>query len=160
MYDIETYLIKHHHNPSHPVVSLTSNRSNVHNQARSVYNESLNENNEKGMERVHPVTENLGKHDNYKHGGVFIFLHIFEAVCKYGSISILGFFIAELAVKLIFDPKSFLKVLEILDVFVVLVSFSLNIYLLVSHLEVHAITGLITLLRFVLLHLFYFLSII
>ena len=56
----------------------------------------------------------------------------------------------EIVVKIIFDPKSFRKVLEILDGLVITISFSLNIFLLINNIQVHAISGLITLLRYLL----------
>ncbi len=74
-------------------------------------------------------------------------MHIAERTCKYGSIFILTIFMVEITVRIIFDPKSFRKVLEILDGLVITISFSLNIFLLIKNIQVHAISGLITLLR-------------
>lgn len=75
------------------------------------------------------------------------YLHVLEETFKYMSLAILCLFIIEIIIKLIFTPKSFLKILEIFDVFVILVSFSLNIYLFNKKHHIHSITGLITMLR-------------
>ena len=72
------------------------------------------------------------------------FLTHLEYICKFGSLFILSVFIAEIILKLLFDPKSFRKILEILDAIVIIVSFGLNTLLLVKNVQV---TGLLTLLR-------------
>ncbi len=72
------------------------------------------------------------------------FLTHLEYICKFGSLFILSVFIAEIILKLLFDPKSFRKILEILDAIVIIVSFGLNTLLLIKNVQV---TGLLTLLR-------------
>lgn len=76
-----------------------------------------------------------------------LFFEILEKICEFGSLTILGIFILEIIAKLIFDPKSFLKLLELLDIIIVTVSFGLNLFLLINNIQIHTITGLITLLR-------------
>jgi hypothetical protein len=84
-----------------------------------------------------------------------LFFEILEKICEFGSLTILGVFILEIVVKLIFDPKSFLKLLEFLDIIIVTVSFGLDLFLLLNNIQIHAITGLITLLRYIFIY-FYF----
>ena len=67
------------------------------------------------------------KHDNHQAHLIF---HVLEMIFKYTSITILGMFVVEFIVKLIFTPRVFIKVWEILDALVVVISFGLNIYLI------------------------------
>ena len=66
-------------------------------------------------------------------------------IFKYTSISILCMFVVEILVKLIFTPRVFIKVWEILDALVVVISFGLNIYLIKQ--ELGMIVLFITILR-------------
>jgi len=63
------------------------------------------------------------KHDNHQAHLIF---HVLEMIFKYTSITILGMFVVEFIVKLIFTPRVFIKVWEILDALVVVISFGLN----------------------------------
>ncbi|CAF0817121.1 unnamed protein product [Brachionus calyciflorus] len=71
-----------------------------------------------------------------------------EIFFKYLGTSILGLFIIEFFIKAIFIPRNFFfKIWEFIDAFIVVLSFSLNIYLFNRSHAVHSIIGLITLLR-------------
>lgn len=76
------------------------------------------------------------------------YFHIIENILKCTSIAILGLFVLEVIVKLIFVPKVFIKSKwEILDALVVLISFGLNIFLFNNKHMVMSVGGLLTLLR-------------
>lgn len=75
------------------------------------------------------------------------FFHMLEEIFKYTSLIILSIFVIEIFLKLIFIPRTFCKCLEIFDAFIVISSFSLNLYLLNKKHHIHSITGLITFLR-------------
>ena len=85
-------------------------------------------------------------------------LNVLEITCKYGSFSILSLFVAEITFKFMIAPKSFLKVLEIFDAIVVFSGFSLNLYLLSSGVVIHSLTGILTVLRWVLMPSILFLN--
>lgn len=94
----------------------------------------------------------LNQHKNDSHHGSSPELHLFfeisEDILKYISTSILGLFCIELVVKLMLIPQIFVKSKwEILDGFVVFVSFSLNIFLIVLGDTMESVTGLLVLLR-------------
>ena len=74
-------------------------------------------------------------------------LKILELICKYGSFTILLIFVIEILLKATLVPRSFCKFFEIFDAFVVLVSFSMNLYLLIVGVSIHALGGLLTILR-------------
>ncbi len=62
--------------------------------------------------------------------------------------SILSFFVLEVIVKIIVMPRIFLKhKLEILDAIVIILSFSLNVYLLFRKDDLESVVGLFALLR-------------
>ena len=73
--------------------------------------------------------------------------YVAEHICKFGSTAILAFFIVEIVFKVLFDPKSFTKFLELLDAVIIMLSFGLNIFIITRNDDIHSITGLITLLR-------------
>lgn len=75
------------------------------------------------------------------------FFHILEEFFKWTSMIILTIFVVEIILKLIFIPRTFLKILEVFDAFIVVTSFLLNLYLFNKKHHIHSITGLITLLR-------------
>ena len=75
-------------------------------------------------------------------------LFYLENFFKYLGTSILGLFIVDFFIKAIFIPMSFfVKVWEFIDALIVLISFTLNIYLIKRNHAVHSIIGLLTLLR-------------
>ena len=91
------------------------------------------------------------KADGDHHGeesGFEKFLHVLELICEYGSTSILSLFMVEITAKLIFNPKSFFKCLELMDAFIVTISFGLNLYLIITHVEIHSVASLFTILRY------------
>lgn len=75
------------------------------------------------------------------------FFHMLEELFKFTSFTILSIFMVEIILKLIFIPRTFCKVLEIFDAFIVVSSFTLKILLFHREHRLHSITGLITLLR-------------
>jgi hypothetical protein len=75
------------------------------------------------------------------------FFKILELICKYGSFSILLAFVIEICFKVVFTPKNCCKFFEIFDATVVIVSFSVNFYLLVVGVAIHALSGLMTIFR-------------
>ena len=86
-------------------------------------------------------------HMHEPHDTLAKFLKVLENICKYGSVTVLSVFVIEIVVKLLIMPKNFCKVFEIFDALVVLTSFSLNLYLLITGIIIHSLSGLITLLR-------------
>jgi hypothetical protein len=89
---------------------------------------------------------------HHAHANMHPVLMIVEEIFKYASFIILCLFIVEILLRLIFTPKVFLHVLELLDTFVILISFSMNLFLLITAHDFYIFTGIITILRFV----FYF----
>lgn len=80
--------------------------------------------------------------------GSYNWLCVLETFFKYLGTSILGIFVIEFVVKLIFTPrKLFAKKWEFIDTIIVITSFSVNLYLIKRHHAVHSTIGLITLLR-------------
>lgn len=76
------------------------------------------------------------------------YLLFFEEFFKFGGTAILGLFIFEFLVKLIFTPMNLTnKIWEFIDAIIVIASFSLNLFLIKRHHAVYSIIGLITLIR-------------
>lgn len=91
-------------------------------------------------EEGHGVEEGHDKH------GIHMFLHISEMFMKYTSLFILGVFTIEVFVKLILVPKIILaSAWEIVDSIIVVISFTMIIYL--EYIHLHHAAGLIALLR-------------
>jgi hypothetical protein len=149
IYDLEAYLLKYHEeitrnqhkNITHTIPEISKSGPIEHFSSNLTTRFAMNET----LDKFEHVQES--NHHSSRDHILFKLLYIFERTCKYGSITILAIFMVEICVKIIFDPKSFKKILEILDGLVIAISFSLNVFLLIKKIEVHAITGLITLLR-------------
>lgn len=95
--------------------------------------------------------------EHYLNHNLLEFLKVLENIFKYGSITILGIFIIEIVLKIIFAPKNFCKPLEIFDAIIVIIGFTLNIVLLHLHVVIHSLSGIITVLRyFIFLYIFFF----
>jgi hypothetical protein len=84
-------------------------------------------------------------HDH--HSPLAKLLKALEHICKYGSFTILLLFVIEICFKVIFTPRKCCKFFEIFDAIVVIVSFSVNFYLLVAGMAIHALSGLMTIFR-------------
>jgi len=91
------------------------------------------------------IIHHEGHHESSK---LAKFLKILELICKYGSFSILLTFVIEICFKVVFTPKNCCKFFEIFDATVVIVSFSVNFYLLVVGVAIHALSGLMTIFRY------------
>jgi hypothetical protein len=154
IYDLEAYLMKHHTEITKSSNSSLSNELSQKNFTDNTFYYDFSQTNNSLLNvLVHNNTANenhkIQQNTDVKNVNVLMkVLHIAERTCKYGSIFILTIFMVEIIIKIIFDPKSFRKVLEILDGLVITISFSLNIFLLIKNIQVHAISGLITLLRY------------
>ena len=96
---------------------------------------------------------NLNKHGNNsnsvtegQHVMPHVILRTLESIFKFTSLTILGLFTVEVIVKLLLIPREiFSSIWEIVDSIVVVLSFGLNIFLVVSH--IHNAAGLLVLLR-------------
>jgi hypothetical protein len=95
------------------------------------------------------LNKTSGEHHELNHSHNFhLFLEVIEEILKYTSLTILSIFVLEILLKLILMPNIFVKSKwEIPDAIVVLLSFSLNIFLLFKQNEMESIAGLIALLR-------------
>jgi len=82
-------------------------------------NETFNLNNSNKTDQYHS-SKNVQAH---------LIFYVLISIFKYGSITILGMFCIEIIAKILFTPKVYLKIWEILDAFVILTSFALNLYL-------------------------------
>ena len=88
------------------------------------------------------------ENNNYEFDkSVYSVLECIERMCKYGSLVILTIFAIEMMIKIFYVSTVFKNFLEILDIFIVNISFGLNILLLYKRSEIHSITGLIIILR-------------
>lgn len=88
------------------------------------------------------------------------YFHFLEDIFKYTSLVILSIFLVEIALKLLFTPLNFCKILEVFDALVIIVSFSLNLYLLNKKHHIHSITGLITMMRYLIfIYAFFFFAV-
>jgi hypothetical protein len=136
---LKTHDFSHFNNRKLNTTNCLSDHQLIVNHSVLVLNKTLNS----SIQQLDPSSKvNLKSKEN-----LHLFFEILEKICEFGSLTILGVFILEIVAKLIFDPKSFLKLLELLDVIIVTVSFGLNLFLLVNNIQIHTITGLITLLR-------------
>jgi hypothetical protein len=93
------------------------------------------------------LTDAHSHHDDTHKSGVAQFLKTLELICKYGSFSILSFFIIEIAIKAVVMPKNCCKFFEVFDAFVVIVSWSMNLFLMIVGVAIHALSGLMTIFR-------------
>ena len=75
-------------------------------------------------------------------------LKILEKICKYSSFTILTIFVVDILIKVLIEPKKFLKLFELFDAIVVFSGFFLNLYLINSNVVIHSLSGLITVLRY------------
>ena len=98
--------------------------------------------------RVHNVSlHHIEPHHTDQHGN-HLFFKIVEGVLKYTSLGILSLFVVEVFVKLIVEPKIFVKSKwEILDAVVVALTFMLNVFLLIKQDAFESVAGLFALLR-------------
>ena len=85
--------------------------------------------------------------DSHHNSGFAKFLKVLELICKYGSFSILTFFVLEIIVKFIITPKNFCVCFEVFDAVVVIVSWSVNLFLLIAGVAIHALSGLLVIFR-------------
>jgi hypothetical protein len=81
------------------------------------------------------------------HDNMHPVLFVLEEIFKYASFVILCVFIVEIILRLIFVPRVFAHILELLDTCVILISFSLNLFLVITERDFYIFTGIITILR-------------
>ena len=92
--------------------------------------------------------QHIEPHHTDQHSGIHLFLKIVEGVLKYTSLGILGLFVVEVIVKLAVEPRIFIKSKwEILDAVVVVLTFMLNVFLLIKKDAFESVAGLFALLR-------------
>lgn len=93
------------------------------------------------------ATQNQNLNHDHHHKPLAKLLKALEHICKYGSFTILLLFVIEICFKVVFTPRKCCKFFEIFDAIVVIVSFSVNFYLLVAGMAIHALSGLMTIFR-------------
>jgi len=121
------------------------NNKNNNNNGRILSKSSdLSKKNKLSIDQVSEQYKNINKQN------LVLLLITLAYFLKLTSLSILGVFVIEIIIKLIFDPKFLINPIEIFDTILVLTAFCSNLYCLIRNVDfTHSIPGLITLFRYV-----------